>query len=136
MQADLSLLIYAALTYLGIGLAVRSMDVSVAYLGTNLGYATTNHLREAWRDTCWGFDMEFRNSHTSGRLIPAHRRRCDVVDELFQSVRRAAGGRLLLILGVVLVMFATDWRVGLVMGLFAFGSWADGLPQPLCSARV
>jgi ATP-binding cassette subfamily B protein len=121
-QADLSLLIYAALTYLGIGLAVRGMDVSVAYLGTNLGYATTNRLREDLARHLLGLDMEFHNSHTSGELIERIDGDVTSLTNFFSQFAVRLVGAFLLILGVVLVMFATDWRVGLVMGLFAFGS--------------
>lgn len=123
-QADLRLLLYAALTYLGIGLVVRGMDVIVAWLGTNLGYATTNRLREDLARHLLGLDMEFHNSHTSGELIERIDGDVTSLTNFFSQFAVRLVGAVLLIAGVVLVMFLTDWRVGLVMGVFAFGSLA------------
>ena len=66
--------------------------------------------------------MEFHNSHTSGELIERIDGDVTSLTNFFSQFAVRLVGAFLLILGVVLVMFATDWRVGLVMGLFAFGS--------------
>jgi len=123
-QADLRLLVYAALIYLGIGLTVRGMDVAVAWLGTNLGYATTNKLREDLARHLLGLDMEFHNSHTSGELIERIDGDVTSLTNFFSQFAVRLVGAFLLILGVVVAMFLADWRVGLVMGVFAFGSLA------------
>ncbi|MEN6479823.1 MAG: ABC transporter ATP-binding protein [Anaerolineales bacterium] len=121
-QAALSQLTRAALTYLVIGLTVRFSDVAVAWLGTNLGFATTNKLREDLAQHLLSLDMEFHNSHTPGEMIERIDGDVTSLTNFFSQFAVRLVGALLLILGVVVMMFLADWRVGLVMGVFALGT--------------
>jgi len=121
-KAELRLLVYAALAYFAIGMIVRAMDVVVAYLGTNLGFTTTNRLREDLAGHLLALDMEFQNSHTPGEMIERIDGDVTSLTNFFSQFAVRLVGALLTIVGVVVVLFAADWRVGLVMGTFAFGS--------------
>ena len=93
-------------------------------MGTNLGYAATNRLREDLARHCLGLDMEFQNSRTPGELIERIDGDVTNMTNFFSQFAIRLLGAFLIILGSVVATFIEDWRVGTVMFVFAFGSLA------------
>ncbi len=107
-----------ALAFLTIAITTQVVGVVVIRYATITAWGTTNQLRLRMTRHVLGLDHEFHRSHTPGELI----QRVDgdvtsVSDFLSQVVPKAVGG-LLLIAGVLAVVTAIDWRIGLGMLLY------------------
>jgi ATP-binding cassette subfamily B protein len=121
-QAAASNLALAALAYLGIGLANQAVNIVITYLGNDVGWLATNELRADLMAHCLSLDMPFHKTHTPGNMI--ERVDGDVLslaNFFSQFVVRLLGSALMLI-GILVVLFLEDWRVGLGLALFALAS--------------
>ena len=111
-QAAQSTLIAAGIAYLIAGLVNQVLSAGATYLGADVGWAATNHLREDLAGHLLRLDMGFHTDTTPGEMIE----RVDgdvtaVANFLSRFIVRLLGAGLLL-LGVVVV----SWFQSLVMG--------------------
>ncbi|NPV09309.1 MAG: ABC transporter ATP-binding protein, partial [Anaerolineae bacterium] len=121
-QADSGRLALAALAFLGVGLANQGFSLMVAYLSNDVGWLATNELRADLVAHCLSLDMPFHKAHTPGTMI--ERIDGDVLslaNFFSQFVVRLLGSALML-LGILVVLFLEDWRVGAGLALFALAS--------------
>ena len=114
-----------ALTSLGfvfIGIAVfhQLLGVLVVYITENLGWATTNDLRLELSRYCLGLDMSFHTAHTPGEMIERIDGDVMALSNFFSQFILQVVGNALLVLGVLVVLIWTDWRVSLVLSIFVF----------------
>ncbi len=114
-----SSLLFAALLFLGGALLLQGLSVVTVYVGEDIGWRATNKLREDLTRHCLTLDMSFHNEHKPGEMI--ERIDGDVANiAIFfsQFVVRILGNGLLLI-GVLVVLLWTDWRISLVLLLYS-----------------
>ncbi|MCA9999943.1 MAG: ABC transporter ATP-binding protein, partial [Anaerolineales bacterium] len=94
-----------------------------AYASEDLGWTATNNLRADLAEHVIRLDMGFHKSHTPGELIERVDGDVSNLTEYFSSIIIQLLGNTLLALGIILLLFREDWRVGLIglgYGLFVF----------------
>jgi ABC-type multidrug transport system fused ATPase/permease subunit len=114
---SLSVLLWIGVAYLGVALGQNLTQVGWQYVSQNIGLIATNQIRADLTQHCLSLDMSFHNARTPGELI--ERIDGDVTkleNFLSQFVVRVMLNGLLLI-GVVVLLFWIDWRVGLPSAL-------------------
>ncbi|MHB1293708.1 MAG: ABC transporter ATP-binding protein [Anaerolineae bacterium] len=114
-QAAPEKLLWAALTYLGVGLTVQVLNVLATYVGTDLGFGATNALRADLADHCLRLDMAFHNDHTPGEFIERIDGDVTALSNFFSQFAVRLLGSALLMLGVLVMLYREDWRVGLAL---------------------
>jgi ABC-type multidrug transport system fused ATPase/permease subunit len=109
----------SALAFIGIALLQQAVGVGATYIGENVAWTATNALRAELLRHCLRLDMGFHNDTTPGALI--ERVDGDVAElaSFFSRLVIQVVGNLLLLVGVVVALLLTDWRVGLAFALFA-----------------
>jgi ATP-binding cassette subfamily B protein len=109
----------SALAFIGIALLQQAVGVGATYIGENVAWTATNALRAELLRHCLRLDMGFHNDTTPGALI--ERIDGDVAEmaNFFSRMVIQVVGNLLLLVGVVVALLLTDWRVGLAFVLFA-----------------
>jgi ABC-type multidrug transport system fused ATPase/permease subunit len=116
-QAARALLSAAAL-FCVIALVQQVVSVLVTYVGEDVGWRATNHLRLDLARHCLRLDMGFHNKRTPGEMIE----RIDgditnLANFLSHFVLQVLGNALLMV-GVLLLLFRVDWHVGATLGVF------------------
>lgn len=114
----------AAIIFLGTALLLQGASVAAIYVGEDIGWRATNQLRADLALHCLRLDMSFHNSHKPGEMI--ERIDGDVMDiaVFFAQFVVRVLGNLLLLLGVIIVLLWTDWRVSLALTLYTVCSLA------------
>ncbi len=109
----LDTLLWIGVAYLAVALGQNLALVGWQFVAQNIGLIATNRIRADLTQHCLNLDMGFHNAHTPGELI--ERVDGDVTKlENFMSqfvVQVLLNG--LLLLGVIVLLFLIDWRVGL-----------------------
>ena len=100
-----------AIVYLVIAVAAQAITVAVSWFATITAWRTTNQIRLRLARHVLGLDHEFHRQHTPGELI----QRVDgdvtsVSDFLGRVVPRAVGATLMIV-GMIIVLTAVDWRL-------------------------
>ncbi|MBC8075486.1 MAG: ABC transporter ATP-binding protein [Chloroflexales bacterium] len=110
---ELRALLWIGVAYLGVALGQNWAVVGWQYVAQNVGLLATNRIRADLTRHCLQLDMGFHNARTPGELI--ERVDGDVAklqNFLSQFVVQVILNGLLLV-GVVVLLFLIDWRVGL-----------------------
>ncbi|HSJ26620.1 MAG TPA: ABC transporter ATP-binding protein [Acidimicrobiia bacterium] len=110
--APITALTSAGIAYLVVGVLQQGLSAVSTYLGADVGWRATNRLRHDLARHALGLDMGYHADTTPGEMIE----RIDgdvtaVSNFLSRFVVRLLGSALLLI-GVVVVSAAQDWRMG------------------------
>ncbi len=109
----------AGALFVGIALAIQAVTVLATYLSENVAWTATNTLRSDLVAHCLTLDMAFHKAHTPGELIERIDGDVDTLSNFFSQAVIHLFGNSLLILGVLILFFVADWRIGLVMAAFA-----------------
>lgn len=117
--APIANLVMAALTFLAFAFIVQILSVASTYTSENIGWTATNNLRADLALHCLRLDMSFHNQKTPGEMI--ERIDGDVVDLaiFFGQFVIKLLGNLVLLVGILMVLFIEDWRVGAAMTVYA-----------------
>jgi hypothetical protein len=109
------------LAVLTIALAVVGQGAAVAetWVAERLAWGTTNVLRESLAAHVLGLDAAFHAAHRPGELIERVDGDVGTVARLFSRFAVNVVGNALLILGILGLLVALDWRIGLALTLFA-----------------
>jgi ATP-binding cassette subfamily B protein len=94
--------------------------VVVVYFTENLGWSTTNDLRLELSRYCLGLDMSFHTAHTPGEMIERIDGDVMALSNFFSQFILQVVGNALLVLGVLVILIWTDWRISLVLSIFVF----------------
>jgi ABC-type multidrug transport system fused ATPase/permease subunit len=112
-------LMLAALLFIGVALVQRSLAISATYVGEGVSWNATNGLRADLALHCLRLDMSFHNLHTPGELIERIDGDVTALSNYFSQFVIRVLGNLVLLLGVLIVLYFQDWRIGLGMTAFA-----------------
>ncbi len=112
------ILVLAAVLFVGIALVQRAAALGTVYVGTNVGWAATNALRADLIRHLLRLDMPFHKAHTPGELIERVDGDVTALANFFSQLTIRVVGDGLLVLGVLLLLFREDWRVGVALGLY------------------
>lgn len=112
------LLTVLALVTVGLAIVGQGASLADTYVAELVSWDATNALREDLAAHLLRLDASFHNAHTPGELIERADGEVSTVARLFSRFVVYVLGNGVLILGVLGLMFVTDWRVAL--GLSAF----------------
>ncbi len=108
-----------ALLFMGLALVQQVVSVFATYFSENVGWTATNYLRADLAEHCLGLDMTFHNTHTPGEMIERLDGDVTALSNFFSQFVIQVFGSAVLMLGVIVLLFREDWRVGLALSLFA-----------------
>ncbi|MGH2543963.1 MAG: ABC transporter transmembrane domain-containing protein, partial [Ardenticatenaceae bacterium] len=111
-------LLWAGALFLVIALAQRVVALGASYVGHNVGWLATNHLRADLALHCLRLDMSFHKSHAPGELVERIEGDVSALANFFSQMVIRVLGNVLLMLGILILLFREDWRVG--AGLTAY----------------
>ena len=112
-------LIKDALAYLGIAITIQILALGETYLATNLGLLSTNRLRTDLTLHCLKLDLPFHNQHTPGEMIERVDGDAGTLGNFFSRFIIEIVGSVILMIGILIMMFRIDWRVGATFSTFA-----------------
>ncbi|MBE9005511.1 ABC transporter ATP-binding protein [Fortiea sp. LEGE XX443] len=112
-------LFIAAFLFIGVALATQVMSITATYYGENVAWTATNALRADLVEHCLKLDLSFHKVSTPGELVERVDGDIHNLSKFFSKFSVYILGSLLLILGVIVVMFAEDWRAGMAILFFA-----------------
>ncbi|MBX3016225.1 MAG: ABC transporter ATP-binding protein, partial [Caldilineaceae bacterium] len=121
--ASLQPLLVAALAYIVAAIGQQALTVGATYVGEDVALRSTNQLREDLVVHCLGLDMHFHHEHTPGELIERIDGDVSMLGNFFSRFTIQIVGSLLLFIGILVVLFLEDWRVGLVIALFSLATF-------------
>ena len=112
-------LVNAGLLFIIIILAQRVAATATTYMSEQVAWTATNHLRTDVARHVLQLDMSFHNRHTPGELLERIDGDVDRLANFFSKfiLEILSGG--LLAIGVLVLLFWEDWRVGLALAIFA-----------------
>jgi ABC-type multidrug transport system fused ATPase/permease subunit len=116
-EAERTLLLMA-LGFIGLALFQQVVAVAATYVGENVAWTATNALRGELARHCLGLDMAFHNDTTPGQLIERIDGDVGQLADFFSQIVVRVLGNLLLMLGILVVLFFEDWRVGVGFTVF------------------
>jgi ABC-type multidrug transport system fused ATPase/permease subunit len=113
-----TLLTLAALT---MGLAILSQGIAVAetWVAERVSWGATNALREDLAAHLLHLDASFHHAHTPGELIERVDGDVGTLARFFSRFTVYVVGNALLMVGVLVLLYALDWRIGLGLTVFA-----------------
>lgn len=109
----------AAFLFIGVTLVMQLMSIVATYYGENVAWTATNALRADLVEHCLKLDLSFHKVSTPGELVERVDGDIQNLSKFFSKFSVYILGSLLLILGVIVVMFAEDWRAGITISFFA-----------------
>lgn len=107
-----------ALIFLGVALVQQVVSVLTTYLSENVGWAATNAMRLDLAQHVLNLDLTFHNQHPAGELIERIDGDVNALSNFFSRFVVQVVGNLLLLVGILGLLFALDWRVGLALTIF------------------
>ena len=117
-----TILLRAALLFIGIAIFHQILSVTVTYLGETVAWNATNALRAALAWHCLNLDLSFHNQHTPGELIERIDGDVTEVATFFSQFVVTLLGNLLLLLGVLFALFRENLMAGAAFSVFALVS--------------
>jgi ATP-binding cassette subfamily B protein len=108
-----------AVLFMGAALVQQVVTVLATYVGENVGWTATNALRADVAEHCIHLDMSFHNAHTPGEMIERIDGDITSLSNFFSQFMIQVLGNIVLLLGVLVLLFREDWRVGAALSVFA-----------------
>ncbi|MBW4636674.1 MAG: ABC transporter ATP-binding protein/permease [Gloeocapsa sp. UFS-A4-WI-NPMV-4B04] len=108
--------------FTGIALVIQVLTVVTTYLGTNVAWTATNALRFDLAQHCLKLDLSFHKFRTSGELVERIDGDVNTLSRFFSQFIIHVLGNLILLVGILIVLFFEDWRVGLGLSLFSLSA--------------
>jgi ABC-type multidrug transport system fused ATPase/permease subunit len=118
-SGDITILVLTGALFIVLALLNQVVAVCSIYVSENVAWTATNQLRTDLVTHCLTLDMTFHKTRTAGELIERIDGDVNTLSNFFsRSIVQLCGNTLLLI-GIVLMLFLVNWRVGIVLGIFA-----------------
>ncbi|MCS6847831.1 MAG: ABC transporter ATP-binding protein [Anaerolineae bacterium] len=109
----------AALWFIALGIAGNLTTGLAAYVGEDVAWTATNRLRADLAAHCLRLDMTFHKDHTAGEMIERIDGDVTALSNFFSQFVVRVLGTFALLIGVLVLMFVEDWRIGLAMTAYA-----------------
>ena len=113
VMGGLTSLTATAVLFITIALSRQLFTAAATYVTQDVRWRTTNELRADLAQHALRLDMGYHNSHTAGEMIARVDEDVNNLSNFFSQFIIQVLGNGLLILGVVLLLFREDWRIGL-----------------------
>ncbi|WP_129668380.1 ABC transporter ATP-binding protein [Phytoactinopolyspora endophytica] len=118
-------LVLIAFGYLGLAVSGQLARMVTAWLASRLAWDGTNRLRELLAEHALGLDMAYHGKRTPGEMIERVDGDVVALAQFVVAFLLDVVASLLLLLGVIVIVFSVDVRIGGVLlgfcGLLAFG---------------
>jgi ATP-binding cassette subfamily B protein len=114
----LSVLARIAGLYLAIGVVNQLSSAVATYLGADVGWTSTNTMREELSSHCLGLDMTFHNERTPGELIERIDGDVTNLSNFLSQFLIQILGSVLLTVGVLILLFLENVWVGAALTAF------------------
>lgn len=111
-------LVLIALAFIGIAILGQLVSIVETYVAENVGLTATNRLRADLTMHCLRLDPAFHSAHTPGELIERVDGDVGTLSNFFSRLVVALVGNAFLLLGVLIMLFLVDWRVGSALTAF------------------
>jgi ABC-type multidrug transport system fused ATPase/permease subunit len=108
-----------AVLFISLALLQQIVSVSATYFSEKVGWTATNALRGDLTEHCLDLDMSFHNKHTPGEMIERLDGDVTALSNFFSQFVIHISGNILLMMGILVLLFVEDWRVGLSLALFS-----------------
>ena len=108
----------AAGLYLAIGFGRQFVFLASSYLGQDIGWRVTNRMRGDLAEHCLRLDMNFHHKRTPGEMVERVDGDTTALAKFFSDFVVYVLGSMLFLLGVLVLLFREDWRIGLAMSVF------------------
>src|SRR5205823_14106912 len=117
-------LVWIALLFIGVALLAQATTVAETYVAENLGWRTTNALRVDLTRHVLELDAAFHAEHSAGELIERIDGDVSAIADFFARFVIQVVGNGVFLLGVLTLLYLEDWRVGVLLSLFALAALA------------
>jgi ABC-type multidrug transport system fused ATPase/permease subunit len=111
-------LILLALLTMGLALVGQSVAIAETYVAENVSWEATNALRADLTAHLLRLDATFHTTHTQGELIERVDGDVATLARFFSRFVVYVVGNGILLVGVLVLLYLVDWRVGLVLSAF------------------
>lgn len=115
----LRILLLIAGLYIGFAILIQGIRLAETWVAEYVGWTATNNLRADLALHVLELDMGFHNRHTPGNLIERVDGDVFTLGNFFSRFIINILGNVLLTVGVIVLLIRIDWRIGLVVALFA-----------------
>lgn len=113
LSRPLSALAAIAGAFLAVSFANHLLTVATGYATTRLAWDATNELREEVARHALGLDLSFHERHSPGEMIERVDGDVSALSSFVSSFVVQVVGSTLTLVGVLVVVFVEDWRIGL-----------------------
>ena len=118
-DGDVQNLIWAGIAFLAIGIIRQGVQIVSSYLGQDVGWRATNQMRNTLAHHCLNLDMGFHHEHTPGEMIERVDGDTTALSNFFSQFVIHVIGSSFFLLGVLILVFREDWRVGAALTAFS-----------------
>lgn len=115
---DISGLYKIAIIFLVCAFIQQIFAILITYLSNKIGWSATNELRKDLVKHCLNLDMSFHKRFKPGELIERIDGDVSLMLNFFSQLIIVVLNNAILVLGVLILLFREDWRVGLVQSIF------------------
>ncbi len=109
----------AGLVFIAVALLQQVFRLAGGYLGETVGWQATNRLRADLTRHLLRLDMGFHKTHTPGELIERVDGDVTTLTNFFSTMILHLLWNALVILGILVLLFREDWRVGVGLAVYA-----------------
>lgn len=113
-------LVRTAVFFTSISIIAQLFMLAGTYVGEIVAWTATNDLRADLALHCLKLDMSFHKTHKPGELIERVDGDVNQLANFFSQLIIQLGSNLLLVLGVLVLLWLEDWRVGASVTAVAF----------------
>jgi ATP-binding cassette subfamily B protein len=129
-------LLWAAAAYLLFALGQQAFGLGATLAGQQLAWRSTNSLRHDLALHCLRLDQAFHKTHTPGEMIERLNGDVSQLAEFFSTFTLHVIANSVLVIGILILLFAADWRVGLGLSLYvAVTLWVLAGAQRMAAGR-
>lgn len=121
--SSLHTLAFIGVLFLAVAIATQIVAVAETYVAENLGWVATNRLRADLALHCLRLDPSFHNTHTPGELIERIDGDVTALSNFFSRFILYVLSNGILLVGVLVMLWRIDIRVGAALTLFALVSF-------------
>ena len=112
-------LITIALVFIGVAILNQGLAVLTTYLSETVAWTATNALCLDLAEHCLKLDLSHHKSRTPGEWIERIDGDVVALSRFFSQLVIHVLGNGILLVGILIILFLEDWRVGLSMSLFS-----------------
>ncbi len=115
-------LVRLAVLFLMVAVAGQLVSVLSVYASENVGWTATNKVREDLALHCLRLDLPFHHAKTPGEMIERVDGDVAQLSSFFSQFVIRVLGNTVLLAGILVLLYRSDWRVGAVYTVFTAGA--------------